>query len=58
LVGPEKDEWRQAVEEKYQRMVKYKVFKEIKKTDLPKDSKILSSPWAKKKKANGTNERK
>jgi acetoin utilization deacetylase AcuC-like enzyme len=54
MAGPEKDEWLKAGEDEYQRMVKYKVFKEVHKTDLPKDAKILSSTWAMKKKANGT----
>jgi Reverse transcriptase (RNA-dependent DNA polymerase) len=54
VAGPEKVEWLKAVEEEYQHMVKYKVFKEVHKTDVPKNAKILSSTWAMKKKANGT----
>jgi Reverse transcriptase (RNA-dependent DNA polymerase) len=35
-------------------MEKYKVFKTVKKSTLPKKAKVLSSTWAMKKKLNGT----
>jgi Reverse transcriptase (RNA-dependent DNA polymerase) len=35
-------------------MEKYKVFKTVKKSTLPKKAKVLSSIWAMKKKSNGT----
>jgi len=35
-------------------MQKHKVFKPVKRSQVLKDAKILSSMWAMKKKANGT----
>ena len=46
--------WGKAVTEEYQRMKDHKVFKEVPLLEVPKGSKILSSTWAMKLKANGT----
>jgi hypothetical protein len=51
MAGLERNEWFKAVEEEYQHMVKYKVFKEVEKSYVPKDTNILSSTWAMKEKA-------
>jgi hypothetical protein len=43
-----------AVDEEHGHMEKYKEFKTVKKSTLPKKAKVLSSAWAMKKKSNGT----
>ena len=52
--GPDSKEWGHAVTVEHDRMVKHGVFKVVRKIDLPKGTKILTSTWAMKKKANGT----
>jgi hypothetical protein len=42
-----------AVEEEHKRMLDYKVFQTVPRDDVPKGSKIRTSTWAMKKKANG-----
>ena len=54
MATKDKDYWAKAVDEEYQRMMKYDVFTVIKHTDLPKDAKVLTTTWAMKKKPNGT----
>ena len=54
MKNPDKKKWEQAVQEEYERFKKYKVFKPVKKEEVPKDAKILSTTWAMKKKSNGT----
>jgi Reverse transcriptase (RNA-dependent DNA polymerase) len=49
----DKDKWKEAVEAEFQRMINNKVWIPIKISDLPENSKILSSTWAMKKKADG-----
>jgi Reverse transcriptase (RNA-dependent DNA polymerase) len=49
----DKKSWVKAVDEEHGRMEKYKVFKAVKKSTLPKKAKVLSSTWAMKKKSNG-----
>lgn len=45
--------WDKAVNEEHRKFLKYKVFKAIKHSDVPKDSKFISTPWAMKRKSNG-----
>jgi hypothetical protein len=52
--GPEKEKWKQAVQEEHERMVTHGVFKAVPKEEVPKGAKVLSSTWAMKKKASGT----
>jgi hypothetical protein len=52
LQGPEAKEWAIAVEEEHDHMINYEVFQTVPHEEVPKDSKILTSPWAMKKKAN------
>ena len=49
-----KAEWKEAIEEEYQKMKDHSVFQLVKINDLPQDAKILTSTWAMKLKANGT----
>jgi SOS response regulatory protein OraA/RecX len=44
MVGPEEDEWLKAVEEEYQRRVKYKMFKEVHKSDVQRMQRFLVLP--------------
>ena len=46
--------WSKAVDEEYNRMQEHGVFEAVPKSEVPKGSKILSSTWAMKLKANGT----
>ena len=46
--------WLPAVVEEHDRMVKHKVWKPVKKSEVPVRSKVLTSTWAMKKKSNGT----
>jgi hypothetical protein len=54
MKNPDKKKWEQAVKEEYEWFKKYKVFKPVKKEEVPKYAKILSTTWAMKKKSNGT----
>ena len=47
-------EWVKAIDEEYNKFLKYKVFQPVKMKDVPKGSKFLTTTWAMKKKANGT----
>ena len=49
----EVEEWHDAVAEEKERMDQHGVFKAVPVEDVPKGSKILTSTWAMKKKANG-----
>ena len=46
--------WEVAVKEEHDRMVKHKVWRQVRKSDVPVKAKILTSTWAMKKKSNGT----
>jgi hypothetical protein len=46
--------WKKAVKEEYERMESHGVFKPIPKNELPPGTKVLTSTWAMKQKANGT----
>jgi Reverse transcriptase (RNA-dependent DNA polymerase) len=54
MAGPDKEHWKKAIKEEYDRMMYHKVFKLVKRSELPKGSKILTESWAMKKKSNGT----
>eukprot|EP00957_Ditylum_brightwellii_P013986 1055415-Ditylum_brightwellii.AAC.1 len=54
MTGPDKDKWKEAVKEEYGCMEKHKVFKPVLRTKLPKNTKVVTSTWAMKKKANVT----
>jgi hypothetical protein len=53
MATEDREKWTKAVEEEYQRMVDYSVFKPVPRSSLPDGAKILTSTWAMKKKANG-----
>ena len=46
--------WQKEIDKEHTRMTDNKVFKVVKKDDVPKDAKILTSTWAMKLKADGT----
>jgi hypothetical protein len=50
----DKEEWIKAIDEEYNKFLKYNVFKPVKIEDVPKGAKFLTTTWAMKKKANGT----
>ena len=52
--GPDGDHWKEEVDNKFNRMVKHKVFEAVLKKDLPAGTKIIDSTWAMKKKSSGT----
>jgi hypothetical protein len=54
MAGKDAPKWEIAVEEEHERMMKHKVWEPVPIEELPKDSKVLTSTWAMKKKANGT----
>lgn len=45
--------WEEAVDEDYRKFEKYKVFKPVKKNEVPKDAKFVTTTWAMKRKSNG-----
>ena len=53
MSGPDKEEWKKAVEEEHERMLTHKVWTPVKRSQVPKGAKIISTTWAMKKKANG-----
>ena len=42
----DKQLWIEAVKEEYKKFCKYKVFKAVKKTDVPNGAKFVSTTWA------------
>jgi hypothetical protein len=50
----DKKDWVKAVEEEPKRMLKFKVFKPVKRSELTDRAKVLSTMWAMKKNSNGT----
>jgi hypothetical protein len=50
----DKKDWVRAVEEEHEQMMKLKVIKPVKRSELPDRAKVLSTTWAMKKKSNGT----
>jgi hypothetical protein len=53
MAGKDVDEWQKAVKEEHDKIIKHQVWKPVPVEDLPPGSKVLSSTWAMKKKANG-----
>jgi hypothetical protein len=47
------EEWTKAVKDEYQKFERFKVFKVVKRSELPAGAKVLSTTWAMKKKTNG-----
>lgn len=54
MAGPKAKQWGEAVDMEHKRMQNHAVFKAVKKQDVPKFAKILTSTWAMKQKADGT----
>ena len=50
---PDADKWKAAVLEEKRKIDDYQVFKEVPRSSIPDDAKVLTSTWAMKKKANG-----
>ena len=48
-----RDKWANAVEEEHRRMLKNKVWKQVRREEVLKDATIITSTWAMKKKSNG-----
>ena len=53
MAGDFKDKWEEAVLEEHERMVKHNVWKPVKRDEMPRHAKPLTSTWAMKKKSNG-----
>jgi hypothetical protein len=51
---PDKPDWVKSVNEEHERFKKHKCFEAVPRAEVPFGSKILTSTWAMKKKANGT----
>jgi hypothetical protein len=51
---PDKPDWVNSVNEEHERFKKHKCFEAVPCAEVPFGSKILTSTWAMKKKANGT----
>ena len=49
----DRDLWDEAVDEEHRKFTKYKVFKPIKREDVPKNAKFITTTWAMKRKSNG-----
>ena len=49
----DKVKWKQTVKEEYDSFVKHKVFKPVKRKDVPKYAKVMTTTWAMKKKSSG-----
>ena len=54
MASEDKEKWEGAVQKEHQNMETYGVWTPVKLVDLPEGTKILSSTWAMKKKANRT----
>lgn len=54
MAGKDSVQWQKAVDEEHERMQKHRVWEPVPIKELPKGSKVLTSTWAMKKKANGT----
>lgn len=53
MKGPRRAEWRKEVKNEYDRMMKFNALKRVKKKDLPRGAKVMSTTWAMKQKSNG-----
>ena len=54
MAGPDREGWIKAVEDEHNRMLHHKVWTPVKRSDVPRGTKIITTTWAMKKKANGT----
>ena len=54
MKGKDSVQWQKAVDEEHERMQKHCVWESVPVSELPESSKVLTSTWAMKKKANGT----
>ena len=54
MLSNDRLKWKQAIKDEHARMVKNNVWRAVKRNTLPQNTKILSSTWAMKKKADGT----
>jgi hypothetical protein len=54
MTGNDAVKWQKAVDEEHERRQKHRVWEPVPFKELPKGSKVLTSTWAMKKKANGT----
>jgi hypothetical protein len=53
MASPDKDKWKEAVEAEHENLKKFNVFKPVLRESLPRGTKVITSTWAMKKKANG-----
>ena len=53
MSGPDAEAWAEECDKEHDRMLKNKVFKAIKRTELDTHAKVIDSTWALKKKTNG-----
>ena len=54
ITGPDKKQWKRAIKEEHERMVKMGVWKAVPPENVPPGTKPITSTWACKKKSNGT----
>ena len=54
MAGKDADKWQKAVDKEHECMMKHEVWMSMPIEEVPENSKILTSTWAMKKKANGT----
>ena len=54
MKSEDKPQWREAAEEEYEKMEKYKVLKPVPINEVDKNASVLSSKWVMKRKANGS----
>ena len=54
MATPDAKEWEGSVDTEHDRMMKHKVWKVVKKEDVPTGAIVLGSTWAMKQKADGT----
>jgi hypothetical protein len=53
MTKPDKSKWDSALIKEHDRFTDHTAFQEVKRNEVPKDTKIMSSTWAMKKKASG-----
>ena len=51
--GPDEKVWKQEVQNEHELMIKHKVWRQVKKNQVPKGTRILGLVWSMKKTANG-----
>ena len=50
----DRKEWQEAINDEYNRMITKRVWKPVRRSEVPSEAKVLTSTWAMKKKSNGT----